>query len=450
MLSAVDANEAAVRLCLVRWHSARLVRRPPTAAESPPPDHLPLPIVLIARETAEDTAHGWLLGGLPSDSVRVVHLARSVLTDASALDSYLAESTLVGGNVSSGLGGGEKAVTAGEEGDDDGGGGSSVPTTAQRLLPRQSAVAALVIEPVCSQTGDALNTPRAAALRRVCDRYSVPIIADETRCGLGRAGETLSSPAVGLAADAITIGEALGGGFASVAAVLFDTRAAAFGKRGAFPSTATMANDNLGSHIGLATVAHVVAQASVTRAAAQRCQAALETALAPFATDKGGADEGGADKGGADKGGAGGARAGVCDVRGHGLMLGVRFAARQLAPLAAESARRCPSDAGHDVLPLSLVLHAYLLRAHGVRVRPGYEGAAAPTQTSRAEEGGDDVEQRLPAAGDCHLMVDMPAVASDDSVARVAAALRSLAELLACGDAERILSDGGFGACPQC
>ena len=47
------------------------------------------------------------------------------------------------------------------------------------------------------------------------------------------------------------MGEALGGGYASVSAVLYD--AAVFG-RAAFPMTATMANDNLSSHVGLATL----------------------------------------------------------------------------------------------------------------------------------------------------------------------------------------------------
>ena len=67
-------------------------------------------------------------------------------------------------------------------------------------------------------------------------------------------GFMLAAPSLGLVPDVATVGEALGGGVSSVAAVLFDTRA--FGKP-AFPSMSTTTNDNLSGHVALGVLAQV-------------------------------------------------------------------------------------------------------------------------------------------------------------------------------------------------
>ena len=67
------------------------------------------------------------------------------------------------------------------------------------------------------------------------------------RCG----GALLVAPLRGLTPAVATLGEALGGGVTSVAAVLFDTRI--FG-RVTLPSSATMVNDNLSSHVALSVL----------------------------------------------------------------------------------------------------------------------------------------------------------------------------------------------------
>lgn len=86
-------------------------------------------------------------------------------------------------------------------------------------------LAAVMVEPVCTQTGATLSKAAARRLQAACAQFGVPIIADETRCGLGRCGALLASAACKLNPDCIILGESLGGGIASVAAVIYDRQA---------------------------------------------------------------------------------------------------------------------------------------------------------------------------------------------------------------------------------
>ena len=129
MLSATDANEAAVRLCLVHWQRRRGGRTAEAAA----------PIV----PSCGGACHGGLAPRWAAD------------------------------------GGGPPCEMAIEE-------LQSAQALARRLTPD---IAALLLEPVCSATGRvAVGSVQAATLRRACARAGVPLIADETRCGLGRCG----------------------------------------------------------------------------------------------------------------------------------------------------------------------------------------------------------------------------------------------------------------------
>lgn len=100
----------------------------------------------------------------------------------------------------------------------------------------------------------------------------------------------------------------------------------------------------------------------------------------------------------------------VPQVRGRGLLLGVSFTAASIAKLSAVAAEGISSavaggaPAEHSP-PAALLLHIYLLRAHGVRARPS--GADAAT-----------------------LMLELPAVATDESIDRVSAAMREAAGLM--------------------
>lgn len=352
VLSSTDANEAAVRLCLVRWEKGQPRRakgpRQTTAASTEHPGvasaglaegakaaAVGVPVVLVI---GPGLAHGssWMLRGLPVAGVRL-----EVISDASACSSATLRTALE--------------------------------------AHAHGSIACALYEPVCSQTGRVLRPAQAEALREVSSELGFPLIADETRCGLGRCGDMLTSPRLGLAASLYTLGEALGGGYASVAAVLYDPSRF----NGPFPSTATMANDNLGSHMGLAVLGSLVRSLPSIRAAGLSFEASVREALSPLADE----------------------RCGVCDVAGRGLLLCVSFRQRAREGLAAAAA----DSAARRGWPPSLILHSYLLETHGVRARPsGAAGAAA-------------------------LVVEPPAVASDASGRRVCVALRSLAEMLDAG-----------------
>ena len=91
--------------------------------------------------------------------------------------------------------------------------------------------------------------------------------------------------------------------------------------------------------------------------------------------------------------GAGSRGKDVCAVSGRGFMLGLRFGESILTALAAAVAG----------VPPYLLLHVYMLREHGIRVRPTADA----------------------------LMFDMPAVASASSVTTVCNTIEILVHVLA-------------------
>jgi acetylornithine/succinyldiaminopimelate/putrescine aminotransferase len=347
------------------------------AATAPFGTEEPLVPVVLVVEGAE---HGqsWLLRGLPTGSVHVHVLPASVYEDVEALPWLLEHFTTPSWAAGAG-------VAEAEEGAVSSSSFSPSPLYTRTRAPparRRCAVAALLIEPVSGQTGACLTPSVATALQAACDAYGVPIISDETRAALGRCGPLLCGFALGLHAHVVTVGEALGAGYASVAAVMYDTDA--FAAVRAFPSTSTMANDNLGSHMGLAVLAELQRTAADVRFAAERFERAVRGAL---------------------KG-----NPAVRAVRGRGLLLGVTFSTAAMAKLRVVAAEGIETAVvggalGERAPPAALLLHVYLLRAHSMRSRPSGVDPAT-------------------------LMVELPAVATDESIARVSAALKYVADLL--------------------
>lgn len=335
-----------------------------------------VPVVLVV----EGAEHGqsWLLRGLPTGSVHVHVLPASVYEDVEALpwllEHFTTPSWAAGAGVAEAGGGAVSSSSL-----------SPSPLYTRTRAPparRRCAVAALLIEPVSGQTGACLTPSVATALQAACDAYGVPIISDETRAALGRCGPLLCGFALGLHAHVVTVGEALGAGYASVAAVVYDTDA--FAAVRAFPSTSTMANDSLGSHMGLAVLAELQRTAADVRLAAERFERAVRGAL---------------------KG-----NPAVRAVRGRGLLLGVTFSTAAMAKLRVVTAEGIETAIvggapAERAPPAALLLHVYLLRAHSMRSRPSGVDPAT-------------------------LMVELPAVATDESIARVSAALKYVADLL--------------------
>lgn len=83
--------------------------------------------------------------------------------------------------------------------------------------------AAVLIEPIQGEAGVIL--PPAgylAAVREICDRHGILLMADEIQSGLGRTGETLACANEGVVPDVYVLGKALGGGILPVSAVVAD------------------------------------------------------------------------------------------------------------------------------------------------------------------------------------------------------------------------------------
>jgi adenosylmethionine-8-amino-7-oxononanoate aminotransferase len=83
-------------------------------------------------------------------------------------------------------------------------------------------VAAFFAEPVVgtSATGLVPHADYYNRVREICDRYDVLFAADEVLCGYGRTGLPFAISAWGVKPDVITMGKALGSGYAPLAAMV--------------------------------------------------------------------------------------------------------------------------------------------------------------------------------------------------------------------------------------
>ena len=94
------------------------------------------------------------------------------------------------------------------------------------LVDRQTA--AIIVEPIQGEGGvRPISTAMAAAIARACKDTGTLLIADEVQTGSGRTGSFLYSPTIGLKADLVALGKALGGGMPIGAAMLSHDVAAA-------------------------------------------------------------------------------------------------------------------------------------------------------------------------------------------------------------------------------
>ena len=90
-------------------------------------------------------------------------------------------------------------------------------------------VAAFIFEPVVGAAGGVVPAPPgyARAIREVCDRYGVLMIADEVMCGAGRCGTWRALEHDGVEPDIMPIAKSLGGGYVPLGATVYSDRVAA-------------------------------------------------------------------------------------------------------------------------------------------------------------------------------------------------------------------------------
>jgi adenosylmethionine-8-amino-7-oxononanoate aminotransferase len=97
----------------------------------------------------------------------------------------------------------------------------------QSVGPEQ--VAGFVIEPVVGAAGGVVPAPPgyAEAIRAVCDRYDVLLIADEVMSGAGRCGTWRALEHDGVVPDIMTVAKGLAGGYIPLAATIIRKQVAA-------------------------------------------------------------------------------------------------------------------------------------------------------------------------------------------------------------------------------
>lgn len=167
-------------------------------------------------------------------------------------------------------------------------------------------VAAVFIEPIQGEAGvKPLTHEYLAAVRRLCDTHGVLLIADEVQTGIGRTGTWLAMQAHGIMPDVVTLAKGLGGGFPVGAVVAYGTAAATLLTAGQHGTT--FGGNPLASAAALATI-----DAIETRGLLAHVKVMGEWLKATV-----------------------GALPGVVEVRGEGLLLGIKLEAEISAAVAA-------------------------------------------------------------------------------------------------------------------
>jgi adenosylmethionine-8-amino-7-oxononanoate aminotransferase len=166
-------------------------------------------------------------------------------------------------------------------------------------------VAAFIFEPVVGAAGGAVPAPPgyAAAIRAVCDRHGVLLIADEVMSGAGRCGTWRALEHDAVRPDIMAVAKGLAGGYIPLAATIARDHIgdAILGAHGAFMTGHTYSGHTTACAAGLA-VQRIIERDFLVRRVRERgpeLAAELRAALNRFAA--------------------------VGDIRGRGYLIGVEF-----------------------------------------------------------------------------------------------------------------------------
>jgi adenosylmethionine-8-amino-7-oxononanoate aminotransferase len=136
---------------------------------------------------------------------------------------------------------------------------SELEETIQRV--GAETVSAFILEPMAGGPLGGLVTPTEYmhAVREVCDRYDVLLIADEVISGIGRTGRKFAIEHTGVTPDVITIAKGLGAGFLPIGGVIAHEKIhAAFEEAGtSFVHGESFTGHTAVSAAGLATLEYI-------------------------------------------------------------------------------------------------------------------------------------------------------------------------------------------------
>jgi adenosylmethionine-8-amino-7-oxononanoate aminotransferase len=189
--------------------------------------------------------------------------------------------------------------------------------TIERLGP--DTVAAFIFEPIVGAAGGVVPAPEnyCRAIRDVCSKHDVVMIADEVMCGAGRSGPWRALEHDGVTPDIMCIAKGLAGGYIPLGATLMTAAIAApiLEEHGAYQTGHTFTGHTAACAAGLA-VQRVIARDGLTervRIRGAQLKEQIREALAGF-------DQ-------------------VGDVRGRGYFIGIE--------LVQDRARKTPFPSQH-------------------------------------------------------------------------------------------------------
>ena len=176
------------------------------------------------------------------------------------------------------------------------------------LRDNAATIGAVIVEPLQGR-GGIVEPPKGwlAGLRALCDRYGVLLIADEIFTGWGRTGDWWACDADGVVPDILCMGKAMGGGFPISACAMRPEIAQAWGEStGEALHTSTFLGHPLACAAALAAISEMERLDLPTRARTTGLyfKARLTELQQQFPNT-------------------------IAEVRGRGLMLGLRFHKRE-------------------------------------------------------------------------------------------------------------------------
>jgi len=178
--------------------------------------------------------------------------------------------------------------------------------------------AGALVEPVMGTGGIVpLSAGLSTALRELCDRYGIKLIADEVITGFGRTGEWFGSTTVGLKPDAMVLAKGLTGGNAPLGAVVFEQSWGEELREKGFPHGLTFGGHPLACAAARETIRILKSERLVERA--KTIGAYMKPRLMELEKEH---------------------RAVVRDVRGMGLMLAVELRLPHQSPQIPSAKRR--------------------------------------------------------------------------------------------------------------